>query len=150
MINDTGNMNHSDDQHSATIATITSLEKEWMAAWARKDVPACDIILSEDFMLSSATGAIMNKKEWMENVIGPFTAEEFIWEWIKVRIYGDTAVVNATIRQKASIHDIDWSGYFNLTDVWIHADGRWKVVSRQGNGPFQELPDPGVFEYIER
>ena len=143
-------MNNSNDQHAGAITAITGLEKEWMDAWMNKDVQTCDRILSDDFILSSATGNVMNKQEWLDRAIGPFVAKEFIWERIKVRIYEDTAVVNATISQKASIHDIDWSGYFNLTDVWIHEDGEWKVVTRQGNGPFHALPDPGIFEFTER
>jgi ketosteroid isomerase-like protein len=114
---------------------IISREKEWMDAWIAKDVSVFRDILSDDFLLSSARGYLMEKTEWINNASGPFTCKSFIWKEIKVRTYGNTAVVNATVEQVASAGEKDWSGLFMLTDVWVHQNGKWQVVSRHGTGP---------------
>ena len=114
---------------------IITREKEWMNAWIAKDVSVFRDILSDDFLLSSARGNLMEKDEWIRNASGPFTCESFAWKEIKVRTYGNTAIVNATVEQVASVGEKDWSGIFILTDVWVHQNGKWQVVSRHGTGP---------------
>lgn len=117
---------------------IISLEKEWMEGWRRKDRETCARILADDFIITSATGAVLNKQQWLDNIIGPFECEEFIWERVNVRLYDKAAIVNAVVKQQAEIYGADWSGIFLLTDVWIQRDGNWNIVSRQGTGPFPE------------
>lgn len=110
-------------------------EKEWMNAWMAKDRAVFIEILSDDFLLSSARGNLMTKEEWIDNAVGSFNCKSFTWKEIKVRTYGDTAVVNSLVEQEASIGVNDWSGIFMLTDVWVRQNGKWQVVSRHGTGP---------------
>jgi ketosteroid isomerase-like protein len=110
-------------------------EKEWMNAWMAKDRAVFMEMLSDDFLLSSARGNLMTKKEWIENAMGPFNCKSFTWKEIKVRTYGNTAVVNSLVEQEATVGVKDWSGIFMLTDVWVNQNGKWQVVSRQGTGP---------------
>lgn len=117
------------------IAAITAREKEWMQAWIMKDENAFAAILSDDFLLTSARGRFMNKQEWISGAMGAFTCEDFDWEEIKVRTYGNTAVVNARAKQRAKVGEEDWSGHFLLTDVWVLQNDHWQVVARHGTGP---------------
>jgi len=98
----------------------------------------CDRILGEDFLLTSARGVLMSKEQWLAGAMGPFVGEAFDWEEIRVRPFGDVAVVHSRARQRASIAGQDWSGVFLLTDVWVFRDNRWQVVSRHGTGPIAE------------
>ena len=116
-------------------AEIIYREKEWMDAWIAKEISTIRDILSDDFLLSSARGNLMSKEEWISNASGPFSCKAFTWKEIKVRTYGNTAIVNATIKQEASVGEKDWSGIFTLTDVWVRQNGKWQVVSRHGTGP---------------
>jgi hypothetical protein len=79
----------------------------------------------------------MTKAEWIEAALGPFTCQSFEWKEIKVRLYGDTAVVNALIDQKANVGEQDWGGRFMITDVWVYQQNKWQVVARQGTGPLK-------------
>jgi ketosteroid isomerase-like protein len=54
---------------------------------------------------------------------------------MKVRIYGDTAIVNSLYHQNATARGQDWSGYFLITDVWVKRGGRWQVVTRHASRP---------------
>jgi ketosteroid isomerase-like protein len=59
---------------------------------------------------------------------------------VRVRPFGDVAIVHSRTRQQATVHGHDWSGAFLLTDVWAWRDGRWQVVSRHGTGPMPTTP----------
>jgi hypothetical protein len=106
-----------------------------MEAWIHKDMIKCSEIISDDFILSSARGRLTNKDEWLNAANSFITGEEFKWLEIKIRQYGNTAVVNARTTQKASVGKEDWSGMFLLTDVWVLQNDKWQVVSRHGTGP---------------
>lgn len=112
-----------------------------MEAWLKKDRATCERILGDDFILTSARGLLMSKEEWLAAAMGPFVGEALVWEEIRVRPFGDVAVVHARARQRASVAGQDWSGLFLLTDVWIFRDDRWQVVSRHGTGPVAESPE---------
>ncbi len=115
---------------------IEALEREWMSAWLNRDIQTCRNILDDSFILTSATGILVDKSEWLEKAAGLFSATEFIWISISVRKIADTvAIAHTKSNQVATIGDKDWSGVFLMTDVWVKRADGWKVVARQGLGP---------------
>jgi ketosteroid isomerase-like protein len=114
---------------------LPRLEAAWMAAWVASDRATCASILADDFVLSSARGVLMSKEEWLAS-LDWIVAQRFEWEEVRVRPFGDVAVVHSRTNQQATVRDQDWSGRFLMTDVWVWRDGRWQVVARQGTGPF--------------
>lgn len=116
---------------------LRALERAWMEAWIAKDRAACERMLADDFVLTSGRGVLMTKSEWLD-AIGIFVGESFEWEDVRVRPFGDVAIVHCRTRQRASVAGQDWSGRFLITDVWIRRNDRWQVASRHGTGP---LPD---------
>jgi hypothetical protein len=117
---------------------LPALEREWMEAWRLKDRATCERILGHDFLLTSARGLLMSKSQWLDGAMGPFVCESLEWDEIRVRPFGDVAIVHARARQRAHVNQQDWSGLFLLTDVWAWRDNRWQVVSRHGTGPISE------------
>jgi len=129
-------MNVSDIDTGELAREVESLEREWMQAWLRKDMDTCRRILDDNFILTSATGALMDKEEWLAKAAGPFTGREFHWKYIKVRKISDTvAIAHVRSSQVSSIGEKDWSGEFLITDVWVKRADGWKVTARQGLGP---------------
>lgn len=120
------------------ITAVTEREKEWMQAWIGKDENKFNDILADDFLLSSARGQFMNKQQWIDGALGPFTCSQFDWKEIKVRVYDSVAVVNAITSQEANVGNQDWSGEFMITDVWVNKNRNWQVVSRHGTGPLNK------------
>ncbi len=114
---------------------LPALERSWMEAWRTRDRAACERILGDDFVLTSARGILMSKKDWLEAAMGPFSCTAFVWEEIRVRSFGNVAIVHARARQQASVAGQDWSGLFLLTDVWARRGEDWQVVARHGTGP---------------
>ena len=129
-------MDISGADHDETGKEVEAAERAWMSAWLDKDIPTCNDILDEDFVLTSATGVLMRKREWLENATGAFAATEFRWLSILVRqIAPDVAVAHLKSTQTATVHGKDWSGIFLMTDVWVKRAGKWRVTARQGLGP---------------
>ena len=123
---------------ATTETEIPLLEQSWMDAWIAKDRPTCERILADDFLLTSARGALMSKSEWLAGAMGPFVCSSFKWEQIQVRPFGDVAIVHGRSTQEATVSGQDWSGLFLVTDVWVRRNGLWQVVSRHGTGPLAE------------
>ena len=124
---------------SSMESEIAALERQWMEAWLRRDRPTCDRILADDFVLTSARGTLMSKAEWLDGAMGHIVGQSFDWDELRVRLFGEVAIVHARTRQSATVSGHDWSGQFLLTDVWVHRDGRWQVVSRHGTGPLPAI-----------
>ncbi|HJW08648.1 MAG TPA: nuclear transport factor 2 family protein [Holophagaceae bacterium] len=129
-------MEFPDADHGETARDVEAAERAWMSAWLGKDVETCRGILDEGFVLTSATGVLMGKAEWLEKATGAFSATEFRWLSILVRkLAPDVAVAHVKSSQIATVHGRDWSGVFLMTDVWVRRAGIWKVTARQGLGP---------------
>lgn len=123
---------------AAVETEIQSLERRWMQAWVEADLDTCAAILADDFLLTSARGVLMPKAAWLANAGSVFTCTAFEWLELRVRPFGDFAVVHGRSRQQARVGDTDWSGLFLTTDVWARRDKGWQVVARHGTGPVPE------------
>jgi hypothetical protein len=135
-------MNFPDIDLGEVAKNVEAAERAWMKAWLSKDIDTCREILDENFVLTSATGVLMGKAEWLDKATGAFAASEFNWLSIVVRkIAADVAVAHVKSNQVATVHGKDWSGVFLMTDVWVKRDSGWKVTARQGLGP---LPSSAV------
>jgi hypothetical protein len=129
-------MNFSDIDQGEVAKDVEAAERAWMKAWLSKDIDSCRAILDESFVLTSATGVLMDKAEWLDKATGAFAASEFNWLSIVVRkIAADVAVAHVKSNQVATVNGKDWSGVFLMTDVWVKRDSGWKVAARQGLGP---------------
>ena len=132
-------MNFTDADHGETATEIEALERAWMGAWLTRDLALCQTILDDTFILTSATGVLVNKEMWLQHAAGNFSGTEFTWHSVAVRKLSDTvAVAHCKSSQKATIGEKDWSGIFLLTDVWVKRADGWKVAARQGLGPLTE------------
>ncbi len=108
------------------------LETHWMNAWKNKDEVAARKIMSDDFALTSGstTGELVYKETWIDHAMHGFDCQSFGFDSIKVRTYGNTAVLNVWYHQVATINGKDWSGNAMLTDVWVKKNDDWQVVAR--------------------
>ena len=51
---------------------------------------------------------------------------------VKVRVFGDVALVTFYQNEKSKFGNEDCSGRYAFTDVWVKRDGTWKAVASQG------------------
>jgi ketosteroid isomerase-like protein len=116
---------------------LVKMENEWARAWQLPDPAALENIVADDFTLigSSSKGEVANKRQYIDSTLKLVRGDGYSFERMNVRIYGDTAVINAQFQQRATFAGRDWSGEFLLTDVWVKRNGRWQVVARHSSRP---------------
>src|SRR5262245_61310662 len=117
--------------HSVEVE-IEQAANAWMQAAARRDVESLDRTLAVEFSMVTNRGTEIDRSEWLDNMlhrVGPeFTPPEFLN--VRVRVYGDTAVMASRNQLRATFDGKDCSGHLALTDVWVRRDGRWQLVRR--------------------
>jgi len=109
------------------------LEQQWMEAIRKQDDSVLDRIMASGFVHTTSVvpGIRTNKAQFIEASIqlnsrfGSFNLDQ-----VTVRLVGDVAVVNALYSQKARQGEVNFSGDYFLTDIWVKQDGRWQVLAR--------------------
>jgi ketosteroid isomerase-like protein len=114
--------------------TLIKLEHEWSEADVKKDAAALNRILAEDWIGIDFEGVVLNKTQVLEevNLKSDVTATQStqLGE-MTVRIFGNTALVSGTEKEKSQYQGRDSSGTYIWTDVFVLRNGRWQAVSSQ-------------------
>ncbi len=109
---------------------LITLENDWAQAGVKKDIAFLDRILADDFTGTGAEGDVFNKVQELADVKSDaFVATSWVQENVKVRVYGDAAVVTGRSTVKAQYKGKDASGQYQWTDTFIKRDGRWQCVA---------------------
>jgi hypothetical protein len=110
---------------------LVALENEWLAS--EHDAKVLDRILAPDFMHPVVSGDFLSKAEHIDYAskhLPPANRKQH-FEQMKVRIFGDTAIVNGlVVTTDQNGHEIDKTIF---TDVFVYRDGRWLAVNAQEN-----------------
>jgi ketosteroid isomerase-like protein len=115
-------------------ATVTQLEREWVAAIVKKDAAALDRLLADDFSGTSPTAHLYTKKSAIDDLTqGTYTVNSMELDEVSVNAYGNTAVAFTSQEEKSTYGDQDFSGHYHFTDVWAKRDGRWQAVASHGS-----------------
>jgi ketosteroid isomerase-like protein len=115
--------------------TIERLEERYRQAVLTDDVATMRRMLSDDYIGINPSGIIQTKREtladWKNHVV---VIQELTLSDVRVRVYGDTAVL--TCRATVIGHDAEGSlnGEFRYTRVYHRErSGRWQIVSFEAN-----------------
>jgi ketosteroid isomerase-like protein len=109
---------------------IKQLMQEWADALVKGDQAAIDRITSADWMLTDPQGMLISKTQSdAHRKSGTVKFESFKLDELKVRVYGDTAVVHGLATRKSSYQGKDTSGQYRSTDVFIKSNGRWQAIA---------------------
>lgn len=111
---------------------IRVLEKRWEEATLQKNKAALEQLMSPEYVLVGLGPKGMQevpRDAWLKN-LAMMQIDAYQAEIKRVRIYGDSAVVNIEGSWKVSLGPNKIDEAFLLTDVWIKRDDRWQVVLR--------------------
>jgi ketosteroid isomerase-like protein len=109
---------------------IEALELDWRQAQLTNNVSAVDRLLADDYLGISANGTLETKAdELSRRRAGSLHITQLDLSDIKVRIYGDTAVVTSKADLVGKNGDRDISGRYRYTRVYSNRDGQWRIVS---------------------
>jgi ketosteroid isomerase-like protein len=109
---------------------LIKLENEWADAWVRSDVAFNDRIMSDDFTWTSPSGEVWTKAQDIEEIkSGGSVIASWVLTDVKVRVYGDAAVVTGRSTVKETYKGKELSGQVRWTHTWVKRDGRWQCVA---------------------
>lgn len=117
--------------HSRAIhKTIEALELEWRNAEVQNNVGVMDHLLADDYLGISANGTVETKAQALaQRRAGTVRIQSLDLSDIKVRVYGDTAVVTSTAQLVGVNGQSNISGNYRYTRVYNKRFGQWKIVS---------------------
>lgn len=111
---------------------VEKLNRQWMDSYVRRDVGFLERYLSDDYLSTFPDGTVLDKKGEIEALkSGAVALTEMTPREMKVRTYGETAVITGQSTIKAKVNGQETSGEFRFTDVWIKQNDRWLAVASQ-------------------
>jgi ketosteroid isomerase-like protein len=111
---------------------ILSLEEARNQAVLQGDVTALDRMTSDDYTFITLRGELRTKSDILKGFAsGSFHYESRQISDLKVRVYGDTAVVTGRSVQKGMENGKDYSGDYRFTRVYVKEEVRWVTVALQ-------------------
>ena len=108
---------------------MIKLEKEWADAWIKRDIAFFERIESDDYTWTSPWGVWAKAQDLAELTSGDSVITSWVVDEMKVRVYGDAAVVTGCSTIKETHKGEDWSRQERWTDTWVKLNGRWQCVA---------------------
>jgi len=109
---------------------LIMLEKEWAAAVSKLDLAFLDRIWADTYSWTSYDGKVWSKAQTLESLkSGQDAVLSAILDDVKVRVYGDAAVVTGRSTFNETYQGKDISGQERFTDTWVRRSGRWQCVA---------------------
>lgn len=111
---------------------IKKMETERAAAVVKGDADTLAKMTSDDYMLINVNGQMSDKAQTMEAIkSGQIKLSQDDLSDLKVRVYGNTAVVTGKADVKGTIAGKDASGQILFTRVYVKKGGKWLSVAFQ-------------------
>jgi ketosteroid isomerase-like protein len=109
---------------------LQALGQEWAAAELRGDTTFLDHTLTDDFVGIGPRGFMLTKEQWLARYTsGGLRQDSFIWDEVRVRVYGDAAVATGRQTQQGAFQGHDIAGQFRVTQVFVRQQGRWLLAA---------------------
>jgi len=113
--------------------SLMKMELDWAQAGIKNDIAAVEKIVADDWVGIDSEGNAMTKAEAIAAMkSGSTTIQSYEFGPMKVRVFGNTAVVTGSDTEKSTYKGKESSGKYVWTDVYVMRDGHWQAVASQG------------------
>jgi ketosteroid isomerase-like protein len=113
---------------------LSKMEQDWVDALLKGDATFQESILADDYVGVGPDGRIVGKSQSVEELrSGAFKAESMTISAVKVRPFGDVAVVTYRQSEKSQSQGKDTSGRSLWTDVFVKRNGKWQIAANHGS-----------------
>ncbi|MBA2354088.1 MAG: nuclear transport factor 2 family protein [Acidobacteria bacterium] len=120
-------------------ATLMQIERDATAAIIKRDVKAITPLMADDYVFTGPDAQVQTKAQFIADLSsGDLALEASEIQDMKVRVYGETAVVTYATTDRGTYKGRDIGGRYRWTDVFVRRGGRWQLVSAQGTA----IPKP--------
>jgi ketosteroid isomerase-like protein len=117
---------------SAVSDELKQMENDWVAAQKAKDSDKLGAILADSWQGLNWEGKTMDKAKALADLKATGnTLDNIEMGAMKVRVFGNTAVVTGSDTEKSMEKGKDTSGKYVWTDVFVKQNGKWQAVSSQ-------------------
>jgi ketosteroid isomerase-like protein len=117
---------------ASTEEQIKTLQAETIQADLKADTGFLESYYADDATIIHGIGTLSTKDQEIADLkSGALKYDSIVQRDQKIRIYGNTAVVNTLRAAKGLIESKPFSGEWRVTYVWVKLSGNWKLVSRQ-------------------
>lgn len=107
-------------------------EKDFANAVISNDANAIGKFLADDWSIIDPDGGVVEKARFLEVIKSGILAHQLMEsEDVKVRSFGDSAVLTALTRTKAKFAGQEFTTQERATDLFVRRDGRWQCVFSQ-------------------
>jgi ketosteroid isomerase-like protein len=112
---------------------LNELQQRLIRAWVEQDRETVNAILSDDWTVIDPTGRVLTKAQVMEEgfASGTRKIESGAIDDVRVRLFGETAVVTGRTIARGSYQGASVSVRLRFTDVCVKRGDGWQVVASQ-------------------
>jgi uncharacterized protein (TIGR03067 family) len=112
---------------------LRQLVKDLNAAIVKADIAFLERLLHEDYLHHRPRGTVEDRAQYLENrKARRVDFESLVADEIKVRVFGDTAVVTYRSTAKGKDQQGAFDEQRRWSRVFVWRDGRWQLVHSQG------------------
>jgi Domain of unknown function (DUF4440) len=112
---------------------LMQIEQELTNAFLKNDASVIEKYFADTYTFTDPGGGIHSKKEAIDDMRnGLFKFDSLQNDSMKVQVYGNAAVVTFLSNEKGHVGDMDVSGEYRWTNMFVLMNNRWQVVAGQG------------------
>ena len=109
---------------------VIAMENAWNHAELNNDAAAVELLLADDFVMTTAEGVLYNKSQMIASVRDTSYRPEALQSTeMVVHGFGDAAVVTGAYYEKGVDKSKPWERRGRFTDTWVFKDGRWQCAA---------------------
>ena len=117
------------DQRMTAEEELLKVENGFTEAIVKNDPEAIGRLVADDWIIIDPDGGIVERTRFFEVIKSGALAHDMMEsEDLRVRVYGDSAVVTAVTRTKGKFMGQEFSTQERATDVFVKRDRRWQCV----------------------
>lgn len=121
-------------QSSRSEKEIRALLDRFGKAFVEADAATLEALLADDYAHTNSNGGTLNKTQWLDYIktrsaelkSGRLRVDSYINDDLKIRIYGNTAVVTGRNTSRGAREGKAFSLQLRFTHVWVKQAGLWR------------------------
>ncbi len=121
-------------QSSRSEKEIRALLDRFGKAFVEADAATLETLLADDYVHTNSNGGTLNKARWLDYIrtrnaelkSGRLRVNSYINDDLKIRVYGNTAVVTGRNTSGGERDGKAFSLQLRFTHVWVKQAGQWR------------------------